>query len=80
MYVDGSACNKGSGAGIVIFSLKGLALEQAVQLGFCALNNVAEYDTLLARLRSAKILKVRKLRVHCDSQLVVNQLSGEYAA
>lgn len=80
MYVNGSACNKGLGAGVVIFSLEGLVLEQAVRLGFSASNNVAEYKALLAGLRSAEALKVKKLRVHCDSQLVVNQLSGEYEA
>ena len=41
---------------------------------------MAEYEALLAGLRSAIELKVSKLRVFCDSQLVVNQLSGEYAA
>lgn len=53
VYVDGLACNKGSGVGVVIFSPKGLILEQAVRLGFSASNNVAEYEALLARLRSA---------------------------
>lgn len=39
-----------------------------------------EYEALLTVLRSAKVLKVKKLRNHYDSQLVVNQLSGEYEA
>ncbi|KAH7857720.1 hypothetical protein Vadar_015844 [Vaccinium darrowii] len=54
LYVDGSACNKGSGAGVVMFSPEGLVLEQALRLGFSATNNVAEHEALLAGLRSAK--------------------------
>ncbi|KAH7866339.1 hypothetical protein Vadar_019092 [Vaccinium darrowii] len=67
LYVDGSACNKGSGARMVLFSPEGLVLEQALRLGFSATNNVAEYKALLAGLRSAIELKVSKLRVFCDS-------------
>lgn len=81
MYVDGSTCNKGLGVRVVIFSLEGLVLlEQAVQLGFSASNNVAEYEALLAGLRNVEALKMKKLRVHWDSQLVVNKLFGEYEA
>lgn len=52
LYVDWSTYNKGSGVGIVIFSPEGLVLKQALRLGF-ATNNVAEYEALLVRLRSA---------------------------
>lgn len=48
IYVDGSACNKGSRVGVVIFSPEGLVLERAIRLGFSASNNVAEYEALLA--------------------------------
>jgi ribonuclease HI len=61
LFVDGSACNKGSGAGVVLFSPEGLVLEQALRLGFSATNNVAEYEALLAGLRNALDLKVSKL-------------------
>ena len=79
LYVDGSACNKGSGVGVVLIAPDGVALELSIRLGFHATNNVAEYEAFLAGLRSARTLKVAKLRVHCDSRLVVNQLSGEFA-
>ncbi|XP_058189290.1 uncharacterized protein LOC131306877 [Rhododendron vialii] len=46
--------------------------------GFSASNNVAEYEALLVGLQSAKTLKVKRIRVYYDSQLVVNQLFGEY--
>ncbi|XP_058208180.1 uncharacterized protein LOC131321193 [Rhododendron vialii] len=80
LFVDGSASNSGSGVGVVLFPPNGVMLELSIRLGFSALNNVAEYEALLARLRSAKTLKVKRIRVYCDSQLVVNQLSGDYEA
>lgn len=55
-------------------------LELSIRLGFSASNNVAKYEVLLVGLRSAKKLKVRKIQIYCDSQLVVNQLSGEFEA
>lgn len=58
----------------------GTIMEQALTLGFKASNNEAEYEALLARLRLAAELRVRKLSVYCDSLLIANQLLGEYAA
>lgn len=55
-------------------------IERVVPLGFIASNNKAEYEALLSRLRTARELRIRQLIVHCDTQLVANQLTGEYAA
>uniref|UniRef100_A0A2N9FH02 Uncharacterized protein n=1 Tax=Fagus sylvatica TaxID=28930 RepID=A0A2N9FH02_FAGSY len=43
-------------------------------------NNEAEYEALLYGLRAAKRLGADPLTIHCDSQLIVNQLTGEYMA
>ncbi|XP_058180016.1 uncharacterized protein LOC131298549 [Rhododendron vialii] len=80
LFIDGSACNTGSGIGVVLFPHAEVMLELFVRLGFSASNNVAEYEALLAGLRSAKTLKVKRIMVYCDSQLMVNQLSKEYEA
>ena len=55
-------------------------MELAICLGFPASNNVAEYEALLHGLRSAIALQADPLHVYCDSQLVVSQISGDYAA
>uniref|UniRef100_A0A2N9FLK1 RNase H type-1 domain-containing protein n=1 Tax=Fagus sylvatica TaxID=28930 RepID=A0A2N9FLK1_FAGSY len=55
-------------------------MELAIQLRFPASNNVAEYVALLHGLRSAITLQANPFHVYCDSQLVVNQISREYAA
>ncbi|KAI5339955.1 hypothetical protein L3X38_019229 [Prunus dulcis] len=55
-------------------------VEQAITLGFPASNNEAEYEALLAGLRVAKELAIKKLAIYSDSQLITNQASGEYMA
>ena len=42
-------------------------------------NNVAEYVALLEALQYAHEQKARTLRVYSDSEVVVRQMSGEYA-
>jgi ribonuclease HI len=80
LFVDGASNSKGSGAGVVLVSPEGLILEQAVRLKFSASNNEAEYEALLIGLRTAERLGACHLQVFCDSQLVANQISGEYQA
>jgi ribonuclease HI len=80
LFVDGASNSKGSGAGIVLVSPKGLVLEQAVRLKFSASNNEAKYEALMIGLQTARKLGANHLQVFCDSQLVANQISGEYQA
>ena len=78
MYFDGSLMLKGSGAGVVLISPTGEHLKYAIQLNCPATNKVAEYEGLLAGLRAARSLGIRKFLVKGDSQLVVNQIGKEY--
>ena len=78
VFVDGSSTSKRASAGIVLQSPEGPVIEQALTLGFKASNNEAEYEALIAKLNSAKILKARQLVVFSDSQLVTSLLSGDY--
>jgi ribonuclease HI len=80
LFVDGASNAMGSGAGAVLISPEGLIMEQAVRLNFLASNNESEYEALLIGLKCARKLGADRLRVFCDSQLVVNQISGEYQA
>ncbi|XP_028076941.1 uncharacterized protein LOC114278991 [Camellia sinensis] len=59
---------------------KWLVIKRAITLSFPASNNEAEYEALLAGLRSALRMKASALMVFSDSKLVVNQVSGEYKA
>ena len=64
----------------MLVSPEGLVLEQAVRLKFSASNNEAEYEALMIDLKTARKLSASHLQVFCDSQLVANQISGEYQA
>ena len=58
----------------------GLTLEYSLRFSFSTSNNQAEYEALLAGLRTIDSLGVKRLKAHSDSQLVVNQLKGEFEA
>ncbi|CAL9012000.1 unnamed protein product [Prunus brigantina] len=78
LHVDGASNHKGAGPGVVIITPDRTLLEQAITLGFSASNNEAEYEALLAGLRLAKELSIKRLAIHSDSQLITNQALGEY--
>jgi ribonuclease HI len=80
LYVDGASNSRGSGLGVVLTAPQGQMMELAIRLGFPASNNVAKYEALLHSLRSAITLQADPLHVYCDSQLIVNQISRDYAA
>ncbi|KAL5547039.1 hypothetical protein UlMin_006726 [Ulmus minor] len=80
LTVDGSSNVNGAGIGLVLTSPEGDLIQQAICCGFKATNNEAEYEALIAGLNLAKDMGIKKLSIHSDSQLVVNQLLGSYQA
>ncbi|XP_058075818.1 uncharacterized protein LOC131224315 [Magnolia sinica] len=52
--------------------------EGSGRLVFQCTNNVVEYEACIAGIREAIILNVKKLRVFGDSQLIINQTSGDW--
>jgi len=79
-YVDGgSHGNPGpSGIGVVIGSPGGETTRIARWIGHQD-NNVAEYVALMEALQHAIAAKATALRVYSDSEIVVKQMTGEYA-
>jgi ribonuclease HI/dsDNA-binding SOS-regulon protein len=80
LHVDGSSHSGGSGAGILLTCPEGKEYPYALQFGFKTTNNEAEYEALIAGLRLARELGVRVLEAFSDSQIVVQQVNGEYEA
>ncbi|XP_057463265.1 uncharacterized protein LOC130753291 [Actinidia eriantha] len=80
LFVDGSSNQHSCGAGLVLQTPTSEQMEYALRIGFKATNNEAEYEALLAGLRMATGLGVDSLDAFSDSQLVVNQVQGEYFA
>ncbi|GKC55409.1 reverse transcriptase domain-containing protein [Tanacetum coccineum] len=52
----------------------------ALRFKFEITNNEAEYEALLAGLRIDQEMEIMKVAIFQDSQLVVNQIKGTYAA
>ncbi|XP_024164073.1 uncharacterized protein LOC112171063 [Rosa chinensis] len=71
---------KTSGAGILLISPDEQVYEYALKFAFKASNNAAEYEALIAGLQIAQELGVQHLSIFSDSQLVVNQVSGNFEA
>jgi ribonuclease HI len=82
MHFDGAFNLPSAGAGAVLTSPSGDKLFYAVQLCFKpeykVSNNIAENEGLLAGLRAANALGIKRLIVKGDSQLVVNFSNKSY--
>ena len=49
-----------------------------VRLDFPATNKESEYEALIAGLDLAKVAGAARVVVHCDSQVITNQVNGDY--
>ncbi|VFQ98008.1 unnamed protein product [Cuscuta campestris] len=77
MAVDGASGPKGCGAGIVFTTPEGFKIYHALVFNFKLTNNEAEYEALAGGLRLARALGIKRMRIRCDSSLVVGQVNGE---
>ncbi|RDX96069.1 Tf2-9, partial [Mucuna pruriens] len=63
LSVDGSSNHTGSGVGVILEGPTGTFIKQSLHFKFKASNNQAEYEALLAGMKLAQELGVRKLTV-----------------
>lgn len=80
LYTDGAASSEGSGAGLILTSPTGEEHTYALRFDFPASNNESEYEALLAGLRIAQAMEIKRLQAYVDSQLVANQICGLFEA
>ncbi|GAA0139778.1 hypothetical protein LIER_01259 [Lithospermum erythrorhizon] len=72
LYVDGARNEKGSGAGILIRGLDGIAMEYALRFTFPTTNNEAEFEAIVAGLTIASSLGIDRIWVKGDSKLIMD--------
>ncbi len=79
IYVDGACSgNPGlAGIGILIKKDQKVIKEISKPIGE-ATNNIAEYSALIYALQEAAILQAKDIRIYTDSELVFNQVNGQY--
>ncbi|GJS20433.1 reverse transcriptase domain-containing protein [Tanacetum coccineum] len=63
LFTDGSSCVDGSGAGLILTSPEGTEFTYALRFQFTTSNNEAEYEALIAGLRTAAQMGVRNVHV-----------------
>ena len=80
MHIDGSSNVRGAGVRIVLSSPRGNTASRAVRCNFKATNNESEYEALIAGLALAHQMGAENIQVFSDSQLIINQVQGEYQA
>nr|CAE02879.1 OSJNBb0022F23.16 [Oryza sativa Japonica Group] len=78
MAFDGALNSQGAGAGFILTSPSGDQFKHAIHLNFRATNNTAEYEGLLAGIRAAAALGVKRLIMKGDSELVANHVHKDY--
>jgi ribonuclease HI len=78
MYFDGSLTIDGAGAGILFISPTNEQLRYILRIHFPASNNAVEYEACFHGLRIAVDLSIKRLYVHDDSALVINQLNKDW--
>ncbi|CAN6699563.1 unnamed protein product [Malus baccata var. baccata] len=79
LYFDGSYTQKASGAGIVIINPQGIYHYYSFLLDYQGnTNNRAEYEALIIGLEILMDLGEMQVEVFGDSELVINQLNGEF--
>ena len=80
VYVDEAANQKGSGVGLVLISPEELIVEKSLRLGFSAINNEAEYETLLEGMSMIHRMGGKSVTMFSNSRLVVGKVKGELEA
>ena len=78
IYIDGSSNRQAGRVGVVRISLEEDRIECMIRLEFHTTNNEAEYEALIARLDLVRAAGAENMIIHCDSQVVTNQVDGSY--
>ena len=78
IHTDESFNRQADEVGVVFLSLEGDKIECMVRLDSSITNNEAEYEALVARLDLAKAAGAESVVLYCDSQVVDNQVNGDY--
>jgi len=66
--------------GLVLISPERITIEKSLRLGFSAINNEAEYETLLVGMTIVHKMDGKVVEIFFDSRLVVGQVQGDLEA
>ncbi|KAH9306768.1 hypothetical protein KI387_011172, partial [Taxus chinensis] len=75
LFFDGSKCQRGGSAGVILIPLDGEPMPLSFKLDFDCTNNITKYEALVLGLQTTISLDVKSINIFGDSQLVVNQVN-----
>ncbi|XP_071699333.1 uncharacterized protein [Rutidosis leptorrhynchoides] len=78
LYTDSSESSDGAGTGLILTGPHQEEHTYTLRFNFKVTNKEAEYEALLAGMRIARELGIKKLQAYVDSQLVANQINGTF--
>ena len=76
--MDGASRQMGTGLGLQLKALTGEIIEQDIHLDFPVSKNEAKYEAIIAGIDLTISVASEKIIIRSDSQLVVEQVNGEY--
>ena len=80
LYFDGATNQSGFGIGILLISPQGDHIPISIRLTFSdhhrLTNNIVEYEACITGLDTGLDLRVRQLKIHGESNLVIHQTRG----
>jgi ribonuclease HI len=77
-HFNGSRAAQGAGVGIVLESPQGVKTQLAFRVEKVCSNNQVEYEALVLGLKILLQMGIKKVTIFGDSQLVINQVKGQY--
>jgi ribonuclease HI len=80
MFFDGACTKESAGAGVVLISPSKKTSHLSFNLDFKVTNNIAEYEALLLGLNVAKEMKIKRLHVFIDADLIIQQVNKSFQA
>jgi hypothetical protein len=78
MIFDGVVSREGVGVGVWINFPKGNTKLCSYKLSFDCTNNMVEYEALVLGLKTLKEMDAKRIVVHGDYELIINQIKGIY--
>jgi ribonuclease HI len=78
LFFDGPSCGVGAGIGIVLISPQGTNYEFSIPIEKTSTKNQSEYQAVLKGIKLLREVNAEVIEIFEDSQLVINQLAGEY--
>ena len=76
--MDRSSNRQAGRVDVVLHSLERDEIECMICLKFPTTNNEAEYEAIVAGPNPANAVGATSVVIHCDSQVVTNQVNGDY--